>query len=154
MLYLDRPSRKLEIVLAGAVTTNQWDITSQFFDLTPQTDTTERRGGTQKATSNDTTDVTIVDAVAVQGRIRNVHTLTLHNRDTVSSTVTVKYDDSGTETILIKQSVAAGENLTYEDNAGWQLLSPVTAPFVDTTPLVKGSVNDQVIECRGRWINC
>jgi hypothetical protein len=36
LIYLDTPSKKLEIVLAGAVATTQLQITSQFFDHIPQ----------------------------------------------------------------------------------------------------------------------
>lgn len=141
MIYLDRPLRKCEIVLAGAVTTNQWDITAHFFDQIPQSTTTLQRGGVQKSNSNNTTDVSIVDAVGQQGIVRNIRLITMHNKDTASSTITVKIDDSGSETILIKQTIAAGESLVYEDGRGFEVLSPITAPFVDTTPLVRGSLD-------------
>lgn len=139
MIYLDTPSKKLEIVLAGAVATSQLQITSQFFDHIPQATATTRRGAPQVATSNDTTDVTIVSAPVLQGIIRNVHTIFIHNKDTTTATVTVKMDDGGTETIFIKQLLAVGESLTYEDRSGWVVTSPATAPFVDTTSIVKGS---------------
>ena len=141
MIYLDRPNRALQVVLAGSVSANQWDITAHFFDQIPQSTTTLQRGGVQKSNSNNTTDVTIVDAVGQQGIVRNVRLITLHNKDTAVSTVTVKIDDSGSETILIKQAIAAGETLTYEDGRGFEILSPLTAPFVDTTALVRGSLD-------------
>src|SRR6266850_1628798 len=139
MIYLDSPTKKLEVVLAGAVSANQLEITSQYFDHIPQATTTVRRGAPQRATSNNTTDVTIVDAPVLQGIIRNVHTIFVHNKDTTTATVTVKMDDNGNETIFIKQLLAVGESLTYEDKAGWIVTSPSTAPFVDTTSIVKGS---------------
>jgi hypothetical protein len=139
LIYLDTPNKKLEIVLAGAVATTQLQITSQYFDHIPQATTTVRRGAPQVATSNDTTDATIVSAPVLQGIVRNVHTIFVHNKDTTTATVTVKMDDSGTETIFIKQLLAVGESLTYEDKSGWIVTSPSTAPFVDTTSIVKGS---------------
>ena len=139
MIYLDTPSKKIEFVLAGSVTTNALETSAHFFDLTPQSTTTVRRGTVQRATSNNTTDVSIVNAVALQGIIRNVHTIFCHNKDTATATVTIKIDDSGTETILVKQAIAAGESLIYEDGSGWTVLSPITPPFIDTTEIVRGS---------------
>ena len=126
MIYLDTTTKKLQIVLVGAVTTNQLEVSSYYFDLIPQSTTTLRRGGTKVATSNNTTDVDIVDAPELQGRIRNVHTIMIHNKDTVTATITVKLDNSGTETILTKQTLRAQETLVYEDQAGWQVITPVT----------------------------
>lgn len=141
MIYLDFTTKKLQVVLSGAVTTNQMEISVYYYDMIPQATTTLRRGGTKVAMSNNTTDVDIMDAPTLHGTVRNVHTIMIHNKDTVTQTVTVKLDDAGTETILVKQSVAAGESLTYEDNAGWEILSPITPPFVDTTPIVHGSAD-------------
>lgn len=139
MYYLDKPGKKMEIVLAGAVTANQLEITAHYFWHLPQETTTLRRGADKNTTSNNTTDVTIVDAPVLQGHIVNVHSITIHNKDTAPATPTVKIDDNGTESILMKQAIGTGESLVYEDGAGWQLLSPVTAPFVDSTAIIKGS---------------
>lgn len=141
MIYLDSTSKKLELVLAGAVAANALEVSLHYFKITPQATTTERRGGVQRATSNNTTDVTIADAPELQGIIKNIHTMFVHNKDTATATVTIKIDDSGTETILVKQAIAAGESLTYEDQRGWEILSPITPPFIDTTPIVRGSVD-------------
>lgn len=141
MLYLDFPTKKLEIKLDSAATTNELEVSAHYFDHVPASTTTVRRGGEHRSTSSGTTDVTIVEAPTLQGTIRNVHTISIHNKDTVTQNVTVKLDNSGTETILIRQSVAAGETLAYEDGGGWTVLSPITPPFVDTTAIVKGSVD-------------
>ena len=84
MIYLDFPTKKLEVVLAGAVTTNQAEVSAYYYDLIPQSTTTLRRGGTKVTDTNSTTDVAIVDAPELQGRIRNVHTIFIHNKDTAS----------------------------------------------------------------------
>jgi autotransporter-associated beta strand protein len=116
--------------------------------MTPALTTTERRGGTKVSTANNTTDVTIVDAPAIQGRIRNVQTIQIYNADTATSSVTVKIDDSGTETILVKQSIRAGETLQYEDGTGWTLTQQAVnvvntggALPVDLTFIVSGSTS-------------
>lgn len=141
MIYLDSTSKKLELVLAGAVAANALEVSVHYFKITPQATTTERRGGVQRATSNNTTDVTIADAPELQGIIKNIHTMFVHNKDTATATVTIKIDDGGTETILVKQAIAAGESLTYEDQRGWEILSPISPPFIDTTEIVKGSLD-------------
>src|SRR3990167_2437437 len=126
MIYLDFPTKKLEVVLAGAVTTNQAEVSAYYYDLIPQSTTTLRRGGTKVTNTNSTTDVTIVAAPELQGRIRNVHTIFIHNKDTASITVTVKLDDSGTETIQTTVTLRTGETLVYEDQSGWSVITPVT----------------------------
>lgn len=125
MIYLDTPNRKLQSVLAGAVTVNQPEVSAFFYDSTPQVTTTLLRGGNKVSTLNNTTDVDIVDAPALQGIIRNIHTIFIHNKDTATVTVTVKLDDSGTETIYVKQALRTGESLVYEDRNGWGVLTPI-----------------------------
>ena len=122
MIYLDFPSRKLEVVLSAAVTTNQLQVTAHFFDQVPQATTSLRRGGDQVSLSDSTNDVTIVSAPALQGIIRNIHTISIYNADTVAATVSVKIDDSGTEKILVKQELDSGASLTYEDGTGWMVI--------------------------------
>jgi len=108
-------------VLAGSVSANQLQVSSFYFDHSPQATTTLRRGGFQRSTSNNTTDATIVTAPASQQGIRNVHSIQVYNADTATATVTIKIDDNGTETILVKQAVRTGHTLQYEDGTGWTL---------------------------------
>jgi hypothetical protein len=146
VIHLDNPNRKLQAVLSGAVSANQPEVTAFYYDLSPQATTTIRRGGQQVSTLNNTTDVDIASAPALQGIIRNIYTIFIHNKDTASVTVTVKLDESGTETIYVKLAIRAGETLTYEDQRGWQVLSPiainVTAPAnADLTFITSGTTS-------------
>ena len=125
MIYLDATTKKLQVVLAGAVSANQPEVSSFFFDHIPQATTSVRRGASKVTSTNDTSDVDIVDAPVLHGTIRNIHTICIHNKDTATVTVTAKIDDAGSEKILVKQAIRTGESLTYEDGAGWQLSSPV-----------------------------
>ena len=121
MIILDLTTRKLEIVLAGAVTANQLQITVTYFDQTPkQSDLTKIF--TAVSASNSTTDATILAAPPEINVIRNVKTITVYNKDTASATPTIKIDDSGTETILVKQVLLTTETLHYEDGSGWQII--------------------------------
>lgn len=141
MITLQLTTQKLEAVLAGAVSANQPEVTCTYFDHIPQVTTTIQRRGHKVSTLNNTTDVEIVPAPGLPGHIRNIETIHAHNKDTAATTITIKMDDGGTETILVKQSIAAGESLVYEHSTGWQILTPITPPFIDSTELVRGSVD-------------
>lgn len=112
-------AQKIEIVLGGAVTTNQLQFVASYIDTTD--DTT----GVQHGLTNDTTDVELVAAPSADLRlVRSIH---VYNADTASATVTVKYDQSATERILRKASIAAGSTLVYDSQAGWYVDSPYGA---------------------------
>ena len=141
MIYLHSPSQKLQAVLAGAVAANQPEVSLFFFDHVPQATTTVRRGANKISTLNSTTDVDICDAPALQGIIRNIHTIIIYNKDTSAVTVTVKIDDGGTETILVKQTLAVGESMMYEEQRGWHGVEVISLPVTDTTEIIKGNVD-------------
>lgn len=124
MIRLDKTTRKLQIVLAGAITTNQLQCTVSFYDVAAlnKDDRSLYRGATQVSTSNSTTDADICAAPTVVGTIRHIDYIAIYNLDTVSATVTVKMDDSGTETIHVKQQLLTTESLVYTDNGGWQII--------------------------------
>ena len=124
MIYLDTTTRKLQLVLAGAKTTNHLKISVSYYDVINQTkeDNSEYRGSQQVATSNNTTDVDICAAPLHVGTIRNIRNITIYNADTVNATVTVKLDDGGTETIYITHVLTTTQSLIYEDGAGWMVI--------------------------------
>ena len=114
-IVLDNNS-KIEVLLGGAVTTTELDMTASYADkadtaLTP---------GRNAATTNGTTPQTIVAAPASDTRL--VSGLSIYNNDTVAATVTVQMDVSATDYILQKVALAAGDNLTYETGLGWRVL--------------------------------
>lgn len=63
--------------------------------------------------TNSTTAVTAVSAPASSKR-RLIKSISVHNKDTASSTVTVQLNNSGTKYILTKKTLAADETLLYE----------------------------------------
>lgn len=131
MIRLDKTTRKLQAVMAGAKTTTEPSATVTFRDSSFMAETAER-GATQIATLNDTTDVDICAAPG-QNAVRNIDTVTIYNADTVSQTVTVKIDDGGTDTILVKAVLAAGASLTYGDSPGWQVIPTGNSAIAGTT---------------------
>jgi hypothetical protein len=117
-MLLDSTSKSLEIILFGAITTNQMNVSAEFVDMT----STTTIPGTQLANSNSTTAVAIVSApgASTQRRILGVQ---VYNGDTASAIVTVRINDSGTMYPAVKIAVPSGYTLQYTDTAGWTLLS-------------------------------
>ena len=117
MIVLPSTNTSLQLILAGAITTNQLDFTVAYQQISSsgQTTYTEDNG-----TSNSGTAVTLVAVPSVAGDRRIIKSIAVHNNDTVSATVTIRYNDNGTFRTIIKVILATLENLIYEDGHGWQ----------------------------------
>jgi len=114
MIVLDSTSDNVQVVLAGSVTTTQPKCVSSWRDIT----TTAYTAGKTVVNTNNTTDVNVVPAPAASTQ-RVVDLINCYNADTVSQTITIKVDVSGTEYILWKGAVAASEFIQYVDGSGW-----------------------------------
>jgi hypothetical protein len=114
MLVLANTTDTIEVVLGGSVTTNQLRCVSAWRDVT----TTAYTPGRTVTNTNNTTAVAAVAAPGASTQ-RVVDLISVYNADTVSQTVTVKYDDNGTEYVLWSGTLTSGETLTYCDGAGW-----------------------------------
>lgn len=121
MIRLSNTTKKLQAVLGGAVTTSQPQAVVSFFDENNSGEKT--RGADQETNLNSSTDVDICNALGTgkESYTRNIDTLTIYNRDTVAATVTVKIDDGGTETILVRRAVPPSGTLTYDHESGWNV---------------------------------
>src|SRR5262245_13340284 len=106
MLRLDTTTSKLQAVLAGAVATTQPQAVVCYSD----DNGTTYVGGKQLTALNSTTDVDILAAPAAS-TVRDVDYCSIYNRDTASITVTVKYDISAVDSIIITTTIATGETL-------------------------------------------
>lgn len=115
MIILSQTTDTLQIALAGSVTTNQLRCFSSWRDI----DTTTYVAGRKVVNTNNTTDVNLVDAPASSTQ-RVVDTINIYNDDTVSATVTVKFDDNGTEYKLWVGVLSARERLEYSEGQGWR----------------------------------
>lgn len=124
MICLDKSTRKLQAVLAGAVTTNQLQCVVSFYDVPKQTkdDNAEYQSALQLTSTNSGTDVDICAAPPANGTVRNVRYISVYNADTVGATVTIKIDDGGTDSILVKQALLTTETLVYTSQGGWQII--------------------------------
>lgn len=150
-VILNETDQSLQIVLGGAVTTNQVRFVAQYVDVdttaSPRTYTPDNTHGT----SNDTTDVDAVAAPA-SNHYREVYELTVYNQDTVTVNLTVKLDDGGTERIFFKGNLAVGGtwNLSTFDAAGSLALA-----LDDLTDVgISGAAAGQVLAHNGSgWVN-
>ena len=115
MIRLDTATRNLQIVLAGAVTTNQSNIVVSYADQTG----TSYTGAQQAANSNNTTAVDIC-ASPPAGMVRTVDAINVYNADTVPTTVTVRYNDNGTIYPIIQAALKTLGSLSYAHGSGWR----------------------------------
>jgi hypothetical protein len=117
MIILDTTSKSLEVVLSGAITTNQLVYNTSWVDITSSAFTP----GSADGVTNNTTAVTTVAAPA-SSTYRQVKALTVYNKDTVATTVIVQVNDSSTVRILLRVTIQVNESLTYFDSVGWKVL--------------------------------
>ncbi len=115
-MFLDATTKTLEIVLGGAITTNQLPVVTSYSELDVASGAATPRP--QRAVSNSTTPVTILSAPA-SGKQRVVDSIIIYNKDTVSADVYVQLNDNSTIAILKKKTLAAGESLVWTRGAGW-----------------------------------
>lgn len=107
-------AQKLQVVLAGAITTSQLQVQTSYVDFP-----SANPGGFGVLT-NSTTDVDIVAAPSVG--LRRVVELTVYNADTVNATVSIKVDEGGTDKIKVKVLLNPGQSLSYGSD-GWQVVT-------------------------------
>jgi hypothetical protein len=107
---LDATTKSLEVLLGGAVTTNQLVLASSYVDV----DATFAivGAGENDLLSNNATAVTLVAAPAA-ARTRKISFLSVYNADTVPATVTVRINNNGTFRIVCKVTLAVGDTLFY-----------------------------------------
>jgi hypothetical protein len=115
-------SGKIEIVLDGAITTNQLEWTSSYFDRVGTTSTP----GDHEGLTNDTTNVDVVTSPASGARI--VKEITVYNADTVAATGKIIKDNGVSEFIIDTFSLDPGGvySMTGGVGGGGGTSSPLT----------------------------
>src|SRR3990167_9499841 len=116
MIILDTTTKKLQIILAGAVAANELPVVVGFADVT----TTAFTPGEQNSTTNGGTAVDICAAPAASTQ-RVVKDINVYNEDSAAVTATVRLNDNATIRILRKVALAVGDTLKYGDK-GWQVI--------------------------------
>lgn len=126
---------KLQIVLGGAITTNQLQCLTTYKVYT----TTTTVDGKLAVNTNSTTDVDLAGAPS-SGETYDIQNINIYNKDTVAATVTIKLDVSATETILYKGNVGAGEVLSWSAEGGWKNTSNNVTPLLNNKFVVSGAL--------------
>lgn len=119
MLRLDTTTRKLEVILGGAITTNQLPITASWSDASSG----GYLGGATVINTNSTVAVVAVAAPTAAGTIRDVDYMSVKNSDTVAAAVTVRYNDNGTLYSEVTITLQVNDVLIYTHAKGWYVLS-------------------------------
>jgi hypothetical protein len=119
--------------MSGAAATTNPDFTAAYADST----TSSLVEGANDGALNGTTSVTLVSAPAASTR-RVIKSLTIQNRDTAAVTVTIIYDNNGTQRQLAKVTLAVNDTWTTDGtfNAMGSLKSALGV--VDLTTQVTG----------------
>ena len=132
-LVLDSTTKTITAVMSGAAATTNPDFTAAYADST----TSSLVEGANDGALNGTTSVTLVSAPAASTR-RVIKSLTIQNRDTAAVTVTIIYDNNGTQRQLAKVTLAVNDTWTTDGtfNAMGSLKSALGV--VDLTTQVTG----------------
>lgn len=115
MILLDTTNRSLEVILGGAVTTNQLPFVASYVDIT----TSAFTPATNTGATNNTTAVTLVAAPGASTQ-RQLKFLSVRNSDTAPATVTIRYNDNTTIRVLFIFTLAVGDSICYSDG-GWRV---------------------------------
>lgn len=149
MLVLSATTSKLQLTLGAAHTTNASPIVCSWRDIT----TTDYTPGSSQSSSNGTSAVDIVAAPGSSTQ-RVVDHINFYNKDTVAHTVTVAYDDNGTDYELWSGTVVAGGVLTYVEGAGWSTSGGSLGYCLNVGCVNTGTWTDsQTVYIGGRWGN-
>lgn len=122
-MILDSPNRSLELILAGATTTNPLSITSYCDDY--NVNNAFRNNSSKHCTpvfSNGAVAVTIVGA-PVATSSRNIFGINIYNADTATAVVTVRFNDNGIFYRELTVSLPAGYVLQYSKLGVWTVIS-------------------------------
>lgn len=126
---------KIQIVLGGAITTNQLQCLTTWKVYT----TTTTTDGKLAVNTNSTTDVDLAGAPA-SGETYDIQNINIYNRDTVTANVTIKLDVSATETILYKGNVGTGEVLSWSAEGGWKNTTNTNTPTLNNRYVLSGAL--------------
>lgn len=127
MILLDSTTRTLEVLLAGAITTNQLPWTASYVDISTASTFALSAAAASNGATNSGTAVTMVSAPAASTS-RQIKLLTVFNADTVAATVTVRLNDNGTTRIMWKGVLQTAETLTFVHTAGFVVTDANGAP--------------------------
>lgn len=122
MIVLTETTDNLQVVLGGAVATNQLRCMASWRDITASAYTP----GRTLTNTNSTTDVNVVPAPGASTQ-RVVDFLSIYNADTAAATVTLKLDANGTEYEVFKATIGVAERIEYAEGTGFKVYNNLGA---------------------------
>ncbi len=111
MLKLDTTLKSLQVLLAGAVATNQLPIVVSYVEIDQTTFEVLTMAEADFATTG-ATPVTVVTAPA-SGKTRKIDFLSIVNVDTAPVIVTIRVNNNAILRPVITVELAVGDNLNY-----------------------------------------
>lgn len=138
-MKLTTTNDKLQIVLAGAITTNQLQCLTTYKVYTSTTTV----DGKVAIDTNNTTDVDLAGAPS-SGETYDIQNINIYNKDTVAATVTVKLDVSATETILYKGIVGPSDVISWTSEGGWKNTSNNVTPLLNNKKVLSGALYETI----------
>ena len=103
-LILDTTTKTIKVAMSGAAATTNPDFTAAYADNNGTTFTEAANDGALSGTS----DVTVVAAPS-SGYRRIIKGIFIENKDTAPVTITVKYDNNGTQRTIAKVTLNVGD---------------------------------------------
>jgi hypothetical protein len=118
MIILNSTTDKVQVVLGGAITTNQLRCFASYRDTTTTTIIPIRN-------AMNTNSGTAIDLVAspASSTQRVVDYISIYNSDTVNATVTLRFNDNGTTYEIIVVALGTGERLEYQEGQGFKVFT-------------------------------
>jgi len=124
MIVLDT-SHTLKIVLEETAST-QLDFYVSYID------TANDEVGSNEGTTNDTTDVTLVNSPSSGKRL--IRFINIYNADDTSHNVVIKIDDGTNQRVLKRVTLTSKDSLVYTPSKGWVIESLRKFIQLDDTP--------------------
>ena len=115
-IVLNTTTKAIKAVMSGAPATTNPDFVVSYAD----NNGTSFTEGANDGALNGTSEVTLASAPASSTR-RIIKQISIYNRDTAAVTVTIKYDNNGTQRVLAIVTLAVGDVWTTDgtfDNTG------------------------------------
>lgn len=141
-MKLTTTNDKIQVVLGGAVATNQLQCLTTYKVYT----TTTTTDGKVAVNTNNTTDVGLAGA-PLSGETYDIQNINVFNNDTVAQTVTIKLDVSGTETILYKGVVGVNDVISWTAEGGWRNTSNNIQPLLNNKYVLSGALYETFDRC-------
>jgi len=114
-MILGSTLKKLQVVLTAAMTTANMPVVVDYVDLVGLA---SGIADSQLSNTNGVTRVDILAAPAASTQ-RKVNSISIVNRDSATKTVSVIFNDNGTDYYLATAILDSGDSLSYTDTSSW-----------------------------------